>query len=180
MAPTNQETLLPEAPEEETAQPSTSSRGVVFGWVGVLAAGAAATALAVATLASDDNRPLGGSLTNKDDSRSAAEGSAEEPPPSSSGAPVCSWTSDVDGTPVLPAEDLGGPPTPQSVLTFESCAGDWTGRMAWLTPSSTAAGPSCPDRVPADVAVGDSGFPNPWAAGNAAAARYLCERNRQR
>jgi hypothetical protein len=79
---------------------------------------------------------------------------------------------------VLPAEDLGGPPTPQSVLTFERCGGEWTGRMAWLNPRPPSAAPGCSDRMPVDAAVGDSGFPNPWAAGNAAAARHLCERNR--
>jgi hypothetical protein len=43
----------------------------------------------------------------------------------------CIWT-DVNNTPVFPRADLGGPPTPGSVLIFEKCDGDWTGNMAWF------------------------------------------------
>lgn len=178
MATTDQHTALPETPNEQAGAPPTSSRGTVFGWVGVLAAGAAATALAVATLVPDDhNQPLGRPLADRDDSGAAPRGVADDSARSTGGVPGCSWTSDVD-TPVLPAEDVGGPPTPESVLAFESCGGKWTGRMAWLNPRPPDAAPTCPDRVPVDAAVGDSGFPNPWAAGNAAVARYMCERNR--
>jgi hypothetical protein len=62
----------------------------------------------------------------------AADGTAED-----SGAlerpPGCLWTTEVN-TPVFPAEDLGAAPTPESVLTFERCNGEWTGRIAWLNP----------------------------------------------
>jgi hypothetical protein len=48
--------------------------------------------------------------------------------------------------------------------------------MAWLNPGGPDPDPTCRDRVPAEEAGGgDSGFVNPWAAGNAAVARYLCE-----
>jgi hypothetical protein len=195
MAPTDQDTALPEAPSKEPSRPPSSSRSTVFAWVGVLAAGAATAALAVATFTGNDdvdvrarrlatqaeeyerqahlegqartygrdsgytnpsdtgNRAAqkaeeyerqahleGQAKTYSDHSRAtivhsngpAADGTAED-----SGAldrpPACLWTTEVN-TPVFPAEDLGGPPTPESVLTFESCNGEWTGRIAWLNP----------------------------------------------
>jgi hypothetical protein len=45
----------------------------------------------------------------------------------------CRWTTEADG-PVFPANDIGGPPTPASVLIFESCGGELTGNIAWLIP----------------------------------------------
>jgi hypothetical protein len=62
----------------------------------------------------------------------AVEDSAGSP---GHGASACLWTSKVN-TPVFSAEDLGGPPTPQSVLIFEKCNGQWTGNIAWLNPRS--------------------------------------------
>lgn len=45
---------------------------------------------------------------------------------------TCVWVSAI-GVPFLPAENIGGPPTEGSVLVFESCDGEPTGRLAWCT-----------------------------------------------
>jgi hypothetical protein len=55
MAATDQDMALPEAPSTEPSRPPSGSRGMVFAWAGVLAAGAAVAALAVATFTADDN-----------------------------------------------------------------------------------------------------------------------------
>ncbi|MGH9193662.1 MAG: hypothetical protein ACRDZ0_14470 [Acidimicrobiales bacterium] len=153
---------------------------MAFACAGVLAAGAAAAALAIATLTPDhDNQPPGRPLSDQRSTTQDLEGSADDSAGSTGSGPACLWTSEVN-TPVLPAEDLGGPSAPESVLTFEKCGGDWTGRMAWLNPGSPHAGRTCRDQVPvAEAGGGDSGFVNPWAAGNAAVARYLCELGRE-
>jgi hypothetical protein len=175
MAPTDQDTALPEAPSQEQSRPPSSSRSMVSAWAGVLTAGAAAAALAVATLTPDHDQPMGRPATTERGSTQGADNSSG----SQVQSPACLWTSDVDA-PVLPAENLGAAPTPESVLSFEKCGGNWTGRMAWLNPSAPHAGPTCSEQVPVEGAGGgDSGFVNPWAAGNAAAARYLCELGRE-
>jgi hypothetical protein len=55
MASTYEDTALPEAPSKEPARPPSGSRSMVLAWAGVLAAGAAVAALAVATFAGDDD-----------------------------------------------------------------------------------------------------------------------------
>ena len=55
MAPTDQDTALPEAPSKEPSRPPSGSRSMVFAWAGVLAAGAAVAGLAVATFTGDDD-----------------------------------------------------------------------------------------------------------------------------
>jgi hypothetical protein len=50
------------------------------------------------------------------------------------GSRACMWTSEINNTPVFPPSDLGAPPTPDSVLVFEKCDGEWTGNMEWLQP----------------------------------------------
>jgi len=177
---TDQDAALAKTPSEEPSRPPSSSRTMVLGLAGVLAAGAGVAALAVATLAADGNEvdPTGRPGATQHDSTPATDRTAEDA--ALPGASTCLWTSDVD-TPVFPAEDLGSPPSPASVLTFERCDGEWTGRMAWSTPGGPGTGPACPDRVSVEAAGGDdSGYVNPWAAGNAAVARYLCEQHRDR
>ncbi len=113
----------------------------VIGWVSATAVVVAGGALAALTFAADD------------------EGTVEAPTGrADTGTPACVWTSQVDG-PVVPAELLGAAPTPESVLVFEQCDGDWTGDMAWLD--------SGDDLAPA----GDDGLPNPFEAGNRAVER---------
>jgi hypothetical protein len=108
----------------------------------------------------------------------AVEDSAGSP---GHGASACLWTSEVN-TPVFPAEDLGGPPTPQSVLIFEKCNGEWTGNIAWLNPRSrldvepaaaasrvAEAERSAKLNDQAKTYRGDDGLPNPFEAGKRAA-----------
>lgn len=89
-----------------------------------------------------------------------ATGDRNDPssPTSRGSEPDCLGTFDVDA-PVLPVEKLGGVPTPESVLTFERCDGEWTGNVTWSSPSGNV---------------------NPWAAGNAAVARCFRELGRER
>ena len=179
MAPATQDTALPETPSREPSRAPSRSRSMAFACAGVLAAGAAAVALAVATLTPDHDQPTGRTTTAERGRAQGADGTAEDTTGSQVQSPACLWTSDVDA-PVLPAEDLGAAPTPVSVLTFEQCGGEWTGRMAWLNPGGPDADPTCRDQLPVEGAGGgDSGFVNPWAAGNAAVARYLCELGRE-
>lgn len=89
----------------------------VLGW-----AGAAAAMVAGGTLASLTLNP--------------GEDGASEPPADRSGTtrgPACTWSEEVDG-PVFPVNDLGPAPTPESVLVFERCDGEWTARIAWMHP----------------------------------------------
>jgi hypothetical protein len=52
--------------------------------------------------------------------------------------------------------------------------------MAWLNPGRPDADPTRRDQLPVEGGgSGDSGFVNPWEAGNAAIARYLCEFGRE-
>ena len=138
----------PDTPEPAPDQPPSRSRTTVLGWAAVLAAGAAAAALAGATLATDTHDQ---------------PGPVQDPAGSRH---TCQWTTEGNET-VFPAPGIGGPPTPESILIFESCDGRLTGHLAWLNPA--------PDRGPAGG--GDSGLVNPWEAGNAAVERYLCELN---
>jgi hypothetical protein len=142
MASTTQDIELPEAPRAEPpAARSHPLRTVVIG-AGAVAAIAAAAALAAVTLrGGDENKPVGHPLIAEHGSIRAHEGTVEDPAvPTSYGAPGCMWTTEVD-TPVLPSDDLGGPPTPQSVLVFERCNGSWTGNITWLNPSTGSAAP---------------------------------------
>jgi hypothetical protein len=195
MARTDQDTALPQASSKQPSRPPSGSRGIVFAWAGVLSAGAAVAALAVATITADDDvdirsrrlaaqaekyereahlegqantygRDTGATNPSETGNRAAQraeeyqreahlEGQAntygrnrgtttlDNDPPATDGTaedaraldppPECLWTTEVN-TPVFPAEDLGAAPTPESVLTFESCNGEWTGRIAWLNP----------------------------------------------
>jgi hypothetical protein len=82
----------------------------------------------------DANRPFGHPLLAEHGSIRASEGAVEDSAGlTGHGASDCLWTTEVN-VPVFPAEDLGGPPTPQSVLVFERCNGEWTGQIAWLNP----------------------------------------------
>jgi hypothetical protein len=86
------------------------------------------------SVGADETKPAGHSLITENGSIRANEGAVEESAHANGyGAPACMWTTEVN-TPVLPAEDLGGPPTPRSVLVFERCNGEWTGQIAWLNP----------------------------------------------
>ena len=137
-----------ETPEPVPDQPPPRSRTTVLGWAAVLAAGAAAAALAVATLATDTHDQPG-LVQDPGGSRQA-----------------CQWTTEGNET-VFPAPGIGGPPTPESILIFESCDGRLTGHLAWLNLAPERSQPGG----------GDSGLVNPWEAGNAAVERYLCELN---
>ena len=115
---------------------------VVIGWAGAVALVVAGGTLAAVTFAHSE------------------EGKAEAPTGrADTGTPVCVWVSQVDG-PVVPAELLAAAPTPESVLVFEECDGDWTGDIAWLDPGG--------DLMPSS---GDDGLPNPFEAGNRAVER---------
>jgi hypothetical protein len=60
MAPTDQDTALPEASSKERSRPPSGSRSMVFAWGGVLAAGAALAALAVASFSADNDADVRG------------------------------------------------------------------------------------------------------------------------
>ncbi|HEY6415769.1 MAG TPA: hypothetical protein VIX41_06015, partial [Acidimicrobiales bacterium] len=90
---------------------------------------AAATVLGVATLGVDGkNEATGRWLAAGQDDSHTTPSSVQDEAGSPGRAPACWWTSKVN-TPALPADDLGGPPTEESVLTFEQCNGDWTGNI---------------------------------------------------
>jgi hypothetical protein len=169
---TSKHTSLPEAPEQTPPRPPSGRRSIVLGAAAVLAAGAATAALAVATLGSDTrDEPVDHPALDQPRTTPADDGPVENSP---GRAPVCGWTSEAT-EPVFPNNDIGGPPTPESILIFESCDGQLTGTIAWLTPG--------PDRTPAqgpaallpEAGGGDSGLVNPWAAGDAAVDQYLSE-----
>jgi hypothetical protein len=138
----------PETTEPAPDQPPSRSRTTVLGWAAVLAAGTATAVLVVAALA-PDTHDQAGLVQDPAGSRQA-----------------CQWTTGGNEM-VFPAPGIGGPPTPGSILIFESCDGRLTGHLAWLN--------LAPDR--SQPGGGDSGLVNPWAAGNAAVERYLCELN---
>jgi hypothetical protein len=141
------EVSAPEAPGPHKARGRFATRGALT-WAAVLAAFVAAVALAVVTLTGgDDTNPVTGAHSGLAEHGSirSIEGSVEDnvadrlTPGAHSGlaehrdaSAPCVWTSDVNNTPVFPRADLGGPPTPGSVLIFEKCDGDWTGNMAWF------------------------------------------------
>ncbi|MGH9235256.1 MAG: hypothetical protein ACRD0R_18175 [Acidimicrobiales bacterium] len=123
--------------------------GGVLRWAGAVALVVAGGALATVTFTDND------------------EGVAETPTRrADTGPPACAWVSQVDGPffpgtvdPAAPGESLGPAPTPDSVLVFERCDGEWTGDIAWLD-SGVELAP-----------LGDDGMPNPWEAGNHAVER---------
>ncbi|MGH9235565.1 MAG: hypothetical protein ACRD0R_19770 [Acidimicrobiales bacterium] len=155
--------MTPKAPDGETlvidtrSEPAIDVAGVrsserirtgharpraVLGWTAAAAVVAAAGALAGVTFAGGDDGT---------DTLTARSGPA----------PVCTWSDEVDG-PVFPANDVGSAPTPESVLVFEMCDGEWTGDVAWMHPGREATS-----------SAGDDGLPNPWEAGNRAVERWL-------
>jgi hypothetical protein len=87
--------------------------------------------LAGATLAACSDDPTTQTRTNTGDTDSSG-GTTVTSRDRRDARGACIWTSDVNNTPVFPPSDLGGPPTPDSVLIFEKCDGDWTGNMAWF------------------------------------------------
>ncbi len=128
---------------------------MVLGWAATIAAGTATAVLAVATLATNTH----------DQPAPVADPPVADP---AGNRPACHWTTEAN-EPVFPAPGIGGPPTPESILIFESCDGRLTGHLAWLN--------LAPD--PRQPSGGDSGLVNPWEAGNATVERYLCELNPQ-
>jgi hypothetical protein len=136
---------------------------VVLGWAGAATLVVAGATLATVTFAGGD------------------DGKAEAPSGrTDTVAPACVWTPHVDG-PVFPAEDLGGPPTPESVLAFEACNGEWTGDLAWMTPGEDrdAALAARADELERRARLegqrrthrSDDGLPNPSVAGDRAVER---------
>ena len=166
------------------------SRRAALGLAVAVATVAGATVLGVATLGVDGkNEATGRSLApGQDDSHTTQSSGQDEPGPPGGRAPGCWWTSKVN-IPALPAEDLGGPPTEESVLIFENCNGAWTGNIAWLNPdvapdtgpaaSAAVSGwPGEDERFASCVAAetrsrvfssSDDGLPNPWEAVSIAA-----------
>ena len=170
---TTRDTSLPEAPEQTPSPRPSGRRSIVLGAAAVLAAGAATAALAVATLGTDtDDEPVGRPAVDQPRNPPADQRPVES---STGSAPACGWTSEANG-PVLPANDIGGPPTADSVLIFESCDGQLTGTIAWLNPSRDPTPDQGAGALP-EAASSDSGLVNPWEAGNAAVERYLSERD---
>jgi hypothetical protein len=135
MARTTQDIELPEAPSREPVSGRSASVRTVLVGAGAIAAVAGVAVLATVTLrGGDEDKPIRQPLIAEHGSIHANEGAVEDSARSTRyGAPACMWTTEVN-TPVFPAEDLGGPPTPQSVLVFERCNGEWTGSIAWLNP----------------------------------------------
>jgi hypothetical protein len=168
---TTPDTSPPEAPEQTPPPRPSGRRTIVLGTAAVLAAYAAVAALAVATLGNDTrDEPVGRPALDQPRTTPADEGPVGN---SAGSAPVCGWTSEAN-EPVFPNNDIGGPPTPDSVLMFESCDGQLTGIIAWLTPGPNRT-PDQGARALPDAGGGDSGLVNPWAAGDAAVDRYLSE-----
>ena len=137
--------------------------GAVLGWAGAAALVVAGAALATVTFAGGD------------------DGGADAPTGRTDTAtPACVWASRVDG-PVFPAEDLGAAPTPESVLAFEACNGEWTGDLAWMTPGEDqdAALAARAEELDRRAKLegqrrtygSDDGLPTPWEAGNRAVER---------
>jgi len=127
MATTTTPGPSPESPEQTPSRPPSSSRARGLGRAAVLGAGAVAV-IALGTLAIDIlNEPA-----DRPNSGPRAEPRAGDSVESTPGpGTACRWTTEADG-PVFPANDIGGPPTPESVLIFESCGGELTGNIAWL------------------------------------------------
>lgn len=170
------------------------SRRAALGSAVAVATVAGATVLGVATLGVDGkNEATGRSLAAEQDDSHTTPSSVQDEAGSPGRPPACWWTSKVN-TPALPAEDLGGPPTEESVLIFENCNGPWTGNIAWLNPDvAPDTGPatsaavsgwpgederfaSCVEaetRSRAMLSSSDNGLPNPWETGNVAAKCYL-------
>lgn len=131
----------------------------VLGWAGAAALLVAGAAFATVTFAGGDDGEADGPTGRTD-----------------TATPTCVWTSHVDG-PVFPAEDLGAAPTPESVLAFEACNGEWTGDLAWMTPGEDQDAALWRARLEGQrrTSSSDDGLPNPWEAGNRAAEKQLQE-----
>ena len=129
MATTTTRGPSPETPEQTPSRPPSGPRATVLGRAAVLGAGAA-TVIALSALAINvRNEPA--DPPSLDQRVNSSAGDSAESSPSTGTA--CRWTTEADG-PVFPANDIGGPPTPESVLIFESCGGELTGNIAWLVP----------------------------------------------
>ncbi|MFP3900653.1 MAG: hypothetical protein ACLFXM_07340 [Acidimicrobiia bacterium] len=151
-------------PDQGPSPPSSPRRRRAFGWAAVAAAAAATAALVVNSTAGGDHAERR-DVVARAGNRPALSASADDPR-APGPAPGCMWTSQVD-VPVFPAENLGPASTVDSVLVFEACDGAWTGDITWLVPDNN------PHPGAAEPTGGDSGLPNPWAAGDAAVARHL-------
>lgn len=128
MATTTTRVPSPEAPEQTPSRPRSRSRARILGRIAVFGAGATAL-IALGTLAIDiRNEPADRPSSSQ---RGDPAGDSAESTPGTGTS--CRWTTEADG-PVFPANDIGGPPTPESVLIFESCGGELTGNLAWLIP----------------------------------------------
>lgn len=135
----------------------------VLGWAGAAAVVVAGAALATVTFAGGESGDVDAPTSRTDPA-----------------TPACMWTSRVS-VPVFPAEDIGGPPTPESALAFEACNGEWTGDIAWMTPGEgdDAALATRPEELELRARLegqrrtdgSDDGPPNPWEAGNRAVER---------
>jgi hypothetical protein len=132
-----------EARDTERRRSASTRAKAVLGWTGASAVLVAGTALATVTFTGDDTTTVE-TPTGRSDTR----------------APACTWSSEVDG-PVFPEHNVGAAPTPESVLVFETCSGEWTGDLAWLNPGEGQGTTNS----------GDDGLPNPWEAGNRAVER---------
>ena len=120
--------LAPRGPERR--RPATSRSKALLGWTGAAAVLVAGTALATVTFTGDDTATV-----------ETLDSGATTP------APACTWSSEVDG-PVFPERNIGAAPTPDSVLVFEHCDGDWTGDVAWLNPGQGQLDPGEPGTRP--------------------------------
>lgn len=183
----------------EWPPPPSTRRAKLSRRAGAATAAVTVAAIAAIALATDsEDKAVDRPLAAEHGRSQAAGGPVEEPARTSADPPTCVWTSQVD-VPVFPAEVLGGPPTPESILIFERCDREWTGDIAWLNAGPQDMDPEPPDESgisssverwcassrpdtgggPSGPATGASGFVNPWAAGDAAVARYLNELCRQ-
>jgi hypothetical protein len=145
MTPISSGSGLPEARSTQRIRTPGIRPRVALGWAGAAAVVVAGGALAAATFTAGD------------------EGTVETPTGRADAvAPPCLWTTHVD-VPVFPSENLGGPPTRESVLIFERCDDEWTGDVAWMSPGEAQR----------DASSGDDGLPNPWEAGNRAVEPLL-------
>jgi hypothetical protein len=197
MTHTDQHTQPPGAPRgRRRPRTRTVSVRTVLGSAGAVAMVAGAAALGVLTLGVDDQNEVATGhplATEPDGSRATQRRAQDQAGPPGGRAPACWWTSKVN-TPVLPVEDLGGPPTAESVLILQRCNGEWTGNIAWLNPDHAQdQGPAASAAVSggardderfakcvkaetgsrAAVSSSDDGLPNPWEAGSIAAKCHL-------
>lgn len=164
MARVTRRIKTPAPPDQEPSRPSRSRLRTTFGWAAVAAAGAAAATLVITSTVGGDHAERR-DVVARAGGRPAVSASADDPR-APGPAPGCVWTSYVQ-VPDFAAEALGPASTVDSVLVFEACDGVWTGDITWLVPDNN------PHPGAAEPTGGDSGLPNPWAAGDAAVARHL-------